>query len=107
MNIFSIPVGVVLSKDFATASGWNIKPALDLVVTANTGDDEMDSDLDFAGISNLTTSMSTEVIDSFTYGANASVQLQKDAFQFGLGVNYTGSDNTDELGVVANARFTF
>ncbi len=107
MNIFSIPVGVVLSKDFATASGWNIKPALDLVVTANTGDDEMDSDLDFVGISNLTTSMSTEVIDSFTYGANASVQLQKDAFQFGLGVNYTGSDNTDELGVVANARFTF
>ena len=30
-------------------------PALDLVVTANTGDDELDGDVDWAGIDNLST----------------------------------------------------
>ena len=74
ISVFSIPVGVMFSTDIATASGWNVKPALD---------------------------------DDVTYGATVGVQVQKDAFQFGLGVNYTGSDNTDEFGVGANARFTF
>ena len=106
LSVFSIPVGVTLSKDFATASGWNIKPALDLVVTANTGDDEVDSDITFNGV-DYTTDLSTEFMDSVTYGATLGLQVQKDAFQFGLGVNYTGSENTDEYGVTANARFTF
>ena len=106
LSVFSIPVGVTLSKDFATASGWNIKPALDLVVTANTGDDEVDSDITFNGV-DYNTDLSTEFMDSVTYDATLGLQVQKDAFQFGLGVNYTGSENTDEYGVTANARFTF
>ncbi|MBO8414916.1 MAG: autotransporter outer membrane beta-barrel domain-containing protein, partial [Proteobacteria bacterium] len=106
ISVFSIPVGVSLSKDFATASGWVVKPALDLTVTANTGDDEVDSDIRFNGV-DLTTDLSTEFMDSVTYGATLGLQVQKDSFQFGLGVNYTGSENTDEYGVAANARFTF
>lgn len=106
MNVFSIPVGVAFSKDINTASGWNIKPSLDLVVTANTGDDEVDSDVRFNGV-DLTTDLSTEVIDSVTYGANLGLQMQTGSFEFGVGVNYTGSENTDEFGVNANARFTF
>ena len=106
MNVFSIPVGVTLSKEF-TAGDWSVMPSLDLVVTANTGDDEFDGDVQWAGVSNLSTATSTEVIDSFTYGANLGISAQYKAFSFGLGVNYVGSDNTDEYGVQANARFTF
>lgn len=106
ISVFSIPFGVSFSKDIATASGWNVKPALDLTVTVNTGDDEVDSNVRFNGV-DMTTNLSTEFIDDVTYGATVGLQVQKDSFQFGLGVNYTGSENTDEYGVAANARFTF
>ena len=106
ISVFSIPAGVTFSTEIASASGWNVKPALDLTVTLNTGDDEVDSDVRFTGV-DMTTDLTSEFIDDVTYGATVGVQVQKDAFQFGLGVNYTGSDNTDEFGVGANARFTF
>ena len=106
ISVFSIPAGVTFSTEIASASGWNVKPALDLTVTLNTGDDEVDSDVRFNGV-DMTTDLTSEFIDDVTYGATVGVQVQKDAFQFGLGVNYTGSDNTDEFGVGASARFTF
>ena len=106
MNVFSIPVGVSFSKDIQAGS-WSVMPALDLVVTANTGDDELDGDVDWAGIDNLSTATSTEVLDSFTYGAALGISAKTGAFSLGLGVNYVGSDNADEFGVQANARFTF
>ena len=89
ISVFSIPVGVMFSTDIATASGWNVKPALDLTLTVNTGDDEVDSDVRFSGV-DMTTDLTSEFIDNVTYGATVGVQVQKDAFQFGLGVNYTG-----------------
>ncbi|MBO8415752.1 MAG: autotransporter outer membrane beta-barrel domain-containing protein [Proteobacteria bacterium] len=106
MNVFSIPVGVTFSKDI-TAGDWSVMPSLDLTVTANTGDDELDGDVSWSGISNLNTATSTEVLDDFTYGANLGISATNGAFSFGLGVNYVGSDNADEFGVQANARFTF
>ena len=47
------------------------------------------------------------MIDSFTYGATLGLGVQNGNFGLGLGVNYTGSSNTDEFGVQANARFVF
>lgn len=105
MNVFSIPVGVTFSKDMQ-AGDWRVMPSLDLTVTANTGDDEFDGDVSWNG-TNLTTATSTEVLDSFTYGAALGISAQYNNFSFGIGVNYVGSDNTDEYGVQANARFTF
>ena len=46
-------------------------------------------------------------MDNFTYGAAVGVSATSGNFGLGLGVNYTGSSNTDELGVSANARYMF
>ena len=71
------------------------------------GDDEFDGDVEWEGVSNLVTQTSTEVLDNFTYGATLGVAAKTGNFSLGLGVNYTGSSNTDEFGVNANARFVF
>ncbi len=48
------------------------------------------------------------MIDNFTYGATLGVEAQSvGGVALGLSVGYTGSSNTDEFGVNANARFTF
>lgn len=99
-------VGVTISKDI-TAGSWVVKPAFDLTLTANMGDDSVDGSVTWAGVENLKTNVESEVIDSFTYGATLGVSAQSGNFSMGLGVNYTGASNADEYGVSANARFVF
>ena len=106
MDVFSIPVGVTIAKDIVAGS-WTVKPSFDLTLTGNFGDDEFDGDVEWEGVSNLVTQTSTEVLDNFTYGATLGVAAKTGNFSLGLGVNYTGSSNTDEFGVNANARFVF
>ena len=98
--------GVTIAKEFV-GDNWSVKPSFDLTLTGNFGDDETDGTVHWAGVDNLSTNVSSEVIDNFTYGATLGVAAKTGNFSIGLGVNYTGSSNTDEYGVNANARFVF
>ena len=49
----------------------------------------------------------TEVLDDVTYGATLGLAASNGAVSFGLSLNYTGSSNTDELGLQAHARLSF
>ena len=40
-NVFSIPVGVTISKEYVTDT-WTVKPSFDLTLTGNFGDDTVD-----------------------------------------------------------------
>ena len=107
LNLFSIPVGVTIAKEFKGES-WTVAPSFDLTLTGQFGDDEFDGSVSWAGVSNLNTDTTTEVIDNFTYGATLGVEAQSvGGVALGINVGYTGSSNVDEFGVNANARFTF
>ena len=107
LNLFSIPVGVTIAKEFKGES-WTVAPSLDLTLTGQFGDDELDGSVSWAGVSNLTTDTTTEVFDNFTYGATLGVEAQSaGGVALGINVGYTGSSNVDEFGVNANARFVF
>ena len=105
LQVFSIPFGVTFSKDLSMGN-WLVKPVFDLTLTANTGDDELDSTTTFTGMQSV--ALSTEIMDSFTYGATLGINAQyQESISFGLNVGYTGSSSADEFGVNANARYTF
>ena len=106
LNIFSVPVGVTIAKEYVTDT-WTVKPSFDLTLTGNFGDDEVDTTAKWNGFSNLSTTVKSEIMDNFTYGAAVGVSATSGNFGLGLGVNYTGSSNTDEFGVNANARYMF
>ena len=105
-NVFSIPVGVTVAKEFAFDT-WTVKPSFDLTLQGNFGDDEIDSNNSWDGVANMTTQYSAEYLDSFTYGATVGVAAKTGNFSLGLGLGYTGSSNTDSFNATANARFTF
>ena len=105
-NVFSIPVGVTISKEYVTDT-WTVKPSFDLTLTGNFGDDTVDGTVSWAGVSNYDVSTKAEFVDSFTYGAAVGISAKTGNFGLGLGLNYTGSSNTDEFGVNANARYMF
>ena len=105
-NVFSIPVGVTISKEYVTDT-WTVKPSFDLTLTGNFGDDTVDGTVSWTGVSNYDVSTKAEFVDNFTYGASVGIAAKTGNFGLGLGLNYTGSSNTDEFGVNANARYMF
>ena len=103
-NVFSVPVGVTLSKGFV-AGGWSLAPSADLTVAFNTGDTEAKSQTTFTGVKGI--NLSTEVLDEVQYGVNLGLGAQYGAFGTSFGINYTGSSNTNSFGVNAQARYMF
>ena len=104
-NVFSVPLGVTLSKGFTTG-GWTLAPSADLTVTFNAGDTEAKSTTTFSGIAHGI-NMNTEVLDEVQYGLTVGLGAQYGAFGTSFGINYTGSSNTDSFGVNAQARYMF
>ena len=103
-NVFSVPLGVTLSKAFV-AGGWSLAPSADLTVTFNSGDTEAKSTTTFTGAPAI--GLNTEVLDEVTYGLTVGLGAQYGAFGTSFGINYTGSENTDSFGVNAQARYMF
>ena len=103
-NVFSVPLGVTLSKGFVTG-GWTLAPSADLTVTFNTGDTEAKSTTTFTGAPAI--GLNTEVLDEVQYGVTLGLGAQYGAFGTSFGINYTGSSNTDSFGVNAQCRYMF
>ena len=55
----------------------------------------------------MSVATNTEVLDEVTYGLTLGLGAQYGAFGTSFGINYTGSSNTDSLGVNAQARYMF
>ena len=107
LSVFSIPVGVTVATEFKTGT-WSVQPSFDVTITGQFGDDEAEGTFKWAGVENIDSQLNSEIFDSFTYGATLGIAAQSESgISLGLAVGYTGSSNTDDLGVSANARFTF
>ncbi|MDY2797994.1 MAG: autotransporter outer membrane beta-barrel domain-containing protein [Anaerobiospirillum succiniciproducens] len=104
-NVFSVPLGVTLSKAFV-AGGWSLAPSADLTIAFNTGDTDAKSTTRFTGINN-NLDLTAEVLDEVQYGLTVGLGAQYGAFGTSFGINYTGSENTDAFGVNAQARYMF
>ena len=103
-NVFSVPLGVTLSKGFVTG-GWTLAPSADLTITFNGGDTEAKSTTTFTGAPAI--GLNTEVLDEVQYGVTLGLGAQNGAFGTSFGINYTGSSNTDSFGVNAQCRYMF
>lgn len=101
-----VPLGVQLSRDFMTQTGWAMKPALNLAVTPVVGSKNLTETIRFTGVSQDVTT-SSEVLDRMRYSAALGVSGGKDKVGFGVSVGYSGSKNTDAFAVKANVRWTF
>lgn len=105
MDIVSVPVGVTLAGTIKSGK-WQIKPSLDLSVTANINAESFNSQSTFEGIAEPI-EYETEFEDDYVYGATAGLSIETESFNFGANVGYQGSSNTDEINAVASMQFKF
>ena len=105
-NLVSVPVGVTISRNIKQGT-WSIKPSVDLTVTAYAGDKENNSKVKWTGVSNMSTPLSSQVVDDVTAGVKAGVSMRNGNFAAGASVSYTASENIKDLAIQANARYDY
>ena len=110
-NVMSVPVGLTISKEYFSkeyfSKKWNFKPSIDFNLTANFGDDKIDGNVKWTGISNADLNTTNEFIDDLTYGVIFGFGAQSERLSIGAGLGYQGSSNVDEFTLTGNARYSF
>ena len=105
-DIWTFPVGVTFSKEFATDSGWNFKPSLDFTVIPAAGDIKAKHDVHFTGLPG-TYEVETQMMDYLTWQGGVGLELAND--NMSIGVNYTlqAGQHTTGHGVFGSFRYEF
>ncbi|MDO5537728.1 MAG: autotransporter domain-containing protein, partial [Desulfovibrionaceae bacterium] len=86
-HVWQFPVGVTLTKDFVTESGWTVSPRVDFAVIPAAGDLETKQDVSFHGIPG-SAELEGDIMDAWTGQGQAGI-----AFATGTGLSF-GVDYT-------------
>lgn len=105
-DIWQFPVGVAVSKEIKTTSGWNVKPTVDLSIIPVAGDKKITQDISFTGINGSST-LESEIMDKVSGRAKVGVEVSKNNFFMNLDYAYQGSSKMDSHNVQANFGFRF
>lgn len=105
-DIWTFPVGVTFTKDFALDSGWSFKPSLDFTVIPAAGDIKAKHDVHFTGLPG-TYEVETQMMDYLTWQGGVGLELAND--NMSIGVNYTlqAGQHTTGHGVFGSFRYEF
>lgn len=105
-DIWTFPIGVTFSKDFALDSGWSFKPSLDFTVIPAAGDIKAKHDVHFTGLPG-TYEVETQMMDYLTWQGGIGLELAND--NMSIGVNYTlqAGQHTTGHGVFGSFRYEF
>lgn len=100
-DIVMFPVGVNVSKTFATSGGWTVAPALDLSWVPATGD--TDAETDVFGVTSKTTVWGDNVVN-----ARLGVRATNGSFSIGADViGGTGDEDRSFFGGQVRADYRF
>ena len=105
-DIWTFPIGVTFTKDFALDSGWSFKPSLDFSVIPAAGDIKAKHDVHFTGLPG-TYEVETQMMDYLTWQGGVGLELAND--NMSIGVNYTlqAGQHTTGHGVFGSFRYEF
>ena len=105
-DIWTFPIGVTFTKDFALDSGWSFKPSIDFSVIPAAGDIKAKQDVRFTGAP-VGAELETQMMDYLTWQGGVGLELAND--NMSIGVNYTlqAGQHTTGHGVFGSFRYEF
>ncbi len=106
-GVWTFPIGVTFSKAIETSGGWTFTPSLDLAIIPAAGDLDVEADVNIAGLAGLGSSVTTQVVDGFSYQGALGFDFGNENVTFGLDYTLTGSEHTTNHGVQATFRYEF
>lgn len=105
-NLWQIPLGVTLSKDYVAENGWTIKPKFDISIIPTAGDKNASTRVSVPGVSSSDVA-SAEVMDGVSWNGALGLEVQKGNTSFGLKVGYQKSDDAKSKSAMLNISHQF
>lgn len=105
-NVWSFPVGVTFTKDFALENGWAFTPLLDLRVTPRAGDIDARSRVSFTGVPGSAIT-ETQTMDDITYGGTVGLEFSKDNMKLDFSYSLDAGEDVSSHGFFARWSWKF
>ncbi|WP_304025332.1 MULTISPECIES: autotransporter domain-containing protein [Desulfovibrio] len=105
-DIWTFPIGVTFSKDFALDSGWNFKPSIDFSVIPAAGDIKAKQDVAFTGLPG-SYEVETQMMDYLTWQGGVGLEMGNDTMSFGVNYTLQAGQHTTGHGVFGSFRYEF
>ncbi len=107
-NVWYFPIGVTLSADIESESGWKFTPKLDLGILAAAGDLDATSNAVFTGVPG-SMELNMDNVDGFAFNGGLGFELSNEDNGISIGLNYNltaGEKDTSHM-IFANFRYDF
>ncbi len=105
-GIFTAPIGVTLSKNFTTQSGWTLSPRVDVGIIVAAGDLEARTQASVPGVVG-TTNMLVSNMDALSFDGGLGLELKKGDFSLGVNYNTQISEHKTDQMLFGFVRYEF
>lgn len=105
-NIWTLPFGIVFTKDFKLENGFEITPLLNLKAIPALGDTYARTSVRYAG-AHSDQEFDSQVMDDITWGGRAGVELRTGNFTAGLNYVAQFGEHTANQGLFGVLRYEF
>lgn len=106
-EIWSLPLGVSLSKTFTTLAGYQVTPLLDLTWTGNSGDVRAKSRSWLPGEEASASMTDSSITDHSVFTGNIGVELTHNQLSYSLNYRLNESSHITDNAIYAGIRFAF
>lgn len=105
-DIWTFPVGVTFSKDFALDNGFTFKPSVDFSVIPAAGDIKAKHDVRFTGAP-VGAELETQMMDYLTWQGGVGLELGNDTMSFGVNYTLQAGQHSTGHGLFGSFRYEF
>ena len=105
-HVWSFPVGVSVSRETTTGSGWKLRASADIAAEPSTGDTKSREQASFAGLPG-SYGLETQIMDNFTVRGGVGLEAVKDNIALGLNYDFKAGKRRAAHGVMASFSYRF
>ena len=105
-HVWSFPIGVSVSRERTTDSGWKLRASADIAAEPSTGDTKSREQASFAGLPG-SYGLETQIMDNFTVRGGVGLEAVKDNIALGLNYDFKAGKRSSAHGVMASFSYRF
>ncbi len=107
-NTWSFPIGVTLSSEIETESGWSVTPRVDFGIVAVAGDFDAKTSASVPNYGQLgALDLKMQTVDGFAFDGGLGLGISNGAFSFDVNYNVQLSEHTTSHMVMGSFRYEF
>lgn len=105
-DLWLLPVGISISHESVTASGWKVRPTADIAYVWTLGDKNIAMDITVPGV-NATDRLGYDIMDSGFFVGKLGLEAEKGDWTYGLGYACQKGSHAQNSKFMLNVTYSF